>query len=259
MAEKVWKWNQKLSWELFSDAVYNYRQIINESRKHKIHNHCKNGIFAAITSLEAFLNETLIIEHQWSKNQLQNNTSFEKKLIILIKDFSIKEKYFEQFKKCKQIRNNYLVHHKENDHSYSDKINSNILLETIESVQEIISRVCFNNPKISYPYWLSGLNFLNPSSNHDITLINDYEYWLHIGQSVIDHKNLLQVDQINYNFEYPKDWESYIYLYKYIWDVLKQYNFNIEIEQRNTDRFPFMPYFVNTHTLGHPDASHLAS
>lgn len=241
MQDKVWKWDFKLSWELFSEAIYSYRQAINEAKKHKSHMHCKNGIFAAITSLEAFLNETLIKKHGWSKIKLEKNNADKVKLKTLINDFSEDNAFYKKFIDYKKIRNNYLVHHKENDYTYVDKINTDSLLGTIEAVQEIIARISFNNRDIDYPYWISGLNFLNPGENEDISLGNQFEYWRHIGYSCIDNSDLITFNSMMTTIEYPEIWIEYEKLHLKIWKLLLKYNFNFDVEEKS-DKFPLMPY-----------------
>jgi hypothetical protein len=235
--EKVWKWGHKLSWELFSETIYNYRQTIFETKRHKLHMHCKNGFFSATASLEAFLNETLL-QKGWSATKLDNNKSYSEKLKHLIKDFSENCIYYKKFDEIKKVRNNYLAR---DDYLYAEKINPKSLLETIEAIQEIIARVCFENKEIQYPYWISGLNFINPKMNDDICLQSDYEFWLHVHYSCIDNQNLIKITNQNSLIEYPSEWTGYKKLYEYIWDGLKHYKFDIEIEKQSKS-FPHMLY-----------------
>lgn len=241
MSDKVWKWDYKLSWELFSEAVYSYRQAIKENQKHKLHMNCKNGIFAAITSLEAFMNESLISQHSFNETDLK--VCEHKKLKILIPNFSKNKSYYKKYEKYKNIRNDSLVHHKRDDHLYAEKINPYSLLEAIESVQEIIARISFCNRDIPYPYWISGLNLINPRENNDITLDTNqaHEFWRHIGTSSIDNSDLIVFNSMMLSINYPEDWEKYEKLYLDIWGLLLEYDFDFDIEEKSV-RFPHTLY-----------------
>lgn len=132
LSDNVWLWNCKLSWELFSSSVYDYRKVLTETKVHRKHALCKNGLFASVTSVEAYLNEVLAQEEKWPQNKLKR-TSFTDKLLF----FDLNLPKYE----AKTVRNNFLVHHKRIDQRYFLEINSEIFLDSIETAQEIIARV----------------------------------------------------------------------------------------------------------------------
>ncbi len=68
------------------------------------------------------------------------------------------------------------MHHKRNDYRYFVEVSHQSALEAIESSQDIIAEISFNRKTI-FPYWITGLNFTNPSTGDDILLMNDYELW----------------------------------------------------------------------------------
>ena len=68
----IWRFTN-LAWELFGEATYCYRQTMKSFPEHKTHMFCKNGLFAIITSVEAYANQTLLQKpYNWSKSQLDN-------------------------------------------------------------------------------------------------------------------------------------------------------------------------------------------
>ncbi|MEW6551914.1 MAG: hypothetical protein AB1389_07290 [Campylobacterota bacterium] len=235
----VYKWDSQLSWELFSEAVYCYRQTLKPNiQQHKLHMFCKNGIFSAITSIEAFVNETLIKQFKWTKTQLDKN-GIETKIKFLLKNIA-NDTVFNTFKNCKSVRNNYLVHHKRPDHKYVDELNQNNLINSIESVQELIAKITFTH-KLHFQYWITGTNFINPH-NKDITLENEVEFWRHIKYTG-KFKGIEKIMSPSGEIVYPLNWNDYKTLYFGLWDMLKQNNFDIEIEQQNK-RFHQMPYLT---------------
>lgn len=82
---ELWRWDAKLSWELFSEAVYCYRQILNGNVEHKTHMFCKSGIFSIVTSLEALTNEILLNPpYSWTKTKLEKKeNNLDSKYIFL--------------------------------------------------------------------------------------------------------------------------------------------------------------------------------
>ena len=233
MSDKVWLWNCKLSWELFSSAVYDYRKVFTETKAHRKHALCKNGLFASVTSVEAYLNEVLAQEEKWSQHQLKSK-SFKDKLLFFDLDLP---KY-----EAKSVRNNFLVHHKRIDQRYFLEINSEIFLDSIETAQEIIARVCFKRGVI-FPYWITGVNFVNPSHGLDIDLSNDYEFWRHIRWTKL-FKGIDNIIDSAGNIYLPSDWKDYKYLYHGLWEMLKKNNFHLERLCIKDDRFPKMPYLT---------------
>lgn len=232
LTDKVWRWNCKLSWELFSSAVYDYRNVSSEKKVHRKHAMCKNGLFSSVTAVEAYLNEVLSQEEKWSQNKLKK--PFKDKLRFFDLDFPEYE--------AKTIRNNFLVHHKRIDQRYFVEINSSILLNSIETAQEIIARICFKRGVI-FPYWITGVNFVNPSHDLDISLSNEYEFWRHISRSKLFNGVDKIIDSAG-NIYLPSDWKDYKYLYYGLWEMLKESNFHLDALSIKDDRFPKMPYLT---------------
>lgn len=197
---------------------------------------CKNGLFASVTSVETFVNEFLLTKFYWSKNQLHKN-DIEQKVKKLL-DSVENEDNINKFLRCKKIRNDFLVHHKRPDHRYVDEINHVVLLESIEAAQEIIVGISFKY-EMAFPYWVSGVNFINPVDN-DITLSNDIEFWRHIKNSGL-FKGIEQIyTPFSAEINYPKEWDEYKYLVNGLWELLKDRGFNFDIEKSDV-RFPRMP------------------
>lgn len=227
MEKEVWKWNVDLSWELFTSAVYYYRKSIQSNYEHQKHMYYKNGLLSAVTSVEAYINQYLLHEEQWSNNQIKY-TKMEDKFKFLEVDNNL-------YKTSKNVRNKYLIHYKEKDDSYYDKINETSLLESIESAQEIIAIINFNKKKI-FPYWITGINFINPSHNNDISFSNDVQFWKHIkciGCLKFD------IYDISSNLVYEiENFEDYKSLYFELWEKMKEENFNFNFPKDK--RFPNM-------------------
>ena len=223
-----------MSWELFSSSVYSYRQGISENKKHKAHAFLKTSLLFSVTSVEAFLNEVLLREKGYSKSQLSGLRSFEEKFEIFDLDFP---EYTS-----KKIRNNFLVHHKRVDQKYFVKINRETVLESIEVAQEIIARVSFKEGSM-FPYWITGVNFVNPLDNHDICLVNDYEFWRHVRWSGI-FKGIENIFDITGTITPPQKWEDYKLCYSGLWDLIKSSNFTFDNLTMKDSRFPHMPYLT---------------
>lgn len=219
----IWRWNNQLSWELFSEAIYCYRQTMKSFSEHKTHMFCKNGLFAIITSVEAYANETLSkAPYNWSKSQLDNK---QHTLEYKIKKLTNDSIYLENFKESKKIRNDFLVHHKRKDQRYAIEINPISLLNAIESAQEIIAKIAFYND-LTFPYWISGVNFIDVRTK-DIDLLNEVEFWRYVKNGgLINHfpNNFLTPSG---SLNYPNLWDNYKILYDGLWQLLKNKNFEM--------------------------------
>jgi hypothetical protein len=236
--DKVWRWNVNLAWELFSSAVYNYRMALSTSKEHHRHSFFKTVILASVTSVEAYFNEVLAKEEGWSEGDLQKR-KWSHKLSTLGIDFKQK-----RFSNCKFIRNNFIVHHKRIDYRYFAEINQVTALDAIESSQDIIADVSYKKNRI-FPYWITGLNFINPSHGNDISLLNDYEFWCRfkwLGVSqVVD-----QMIAADGSIRPPKEKKVYDSLYKDLWQKLKDRSFKLDILNNAKDkRFPLMPFLTS--------------
>lgn len=219
----IWRWNNQLSWELFSEAIYCYRQTMKSFPQHKTHMFCKNGLFAIITAVEAYANQTLLQKpYNWSKSQLDNKQhTLEYKIKKLTND-SID---LANFKESKKIRNDFLVHHKRKDHRYVIEINPFSLLDAIESAQEIIAKIAFYND-LKFPYWISGVNFIDPRTK-DIDLFNEVEYWRYIKNGGLINKFPNDFLTPSGSLNYPNLWDNYKILYDGLWQILKNKNFEM--------------------------------
>ncbi len=218
MNNETYKWNVNLSWELFSSSVYSYRKALESTREHQRHMYYKSGLLSAVSSVEAYINEILRTEYGWSNTKFKNNQNINKKLEELKIDKSI-------YKDSKDIRNDFIIHHKEKDHTYFDKINHDTLLNAIESAQEIICLINYNKKRI-FPYWITGINFINPSSNGDITLMNNPEFWRHLKYSGFSS---LEIYDVAGDLEYKiKDYLHYRSLYFELWEIIKKENFKFQ-------------------------------
>ncbi len=222
MKEEIWKWNVDLVWELFTSGIYFYRKALISKFEHQRHVYCKNGILSIVTSVEVYLNQLLIKEEQWSKKSIKN-TKIEEKF----KFFNVDDNLY---KKSKNLRNIYIVHFKERDHRYFDEINIDSFLEAIESAQEIIALINFNKKRL-FPYWITGVNFINPNHSNDISLLHELEFWRHMKWS-----NYLKVElfDMSGNLIYKiDDYKYYKELYYCLWQQLKRTNFSIKFFRNN--------------------------
>ena len=235
---KVWLWNANLAWELFSSAVYNYRLALSTSKQHQKHSFFKNVILNSVTAVEAYFNEVLAKEEGWSERELFDG-KWKEKLSALGVD--LKQ---ERFSNSKFIRNNFIVHHKRVDYIYFVEISQVSALEAIESSQDIIAEVSYKKNRI-FPYWITGLNFINPSHANDIFLSNDYEFWCTfkwLGLSQVVKQMLLSNGDINP----PKDKKRYDSLYKELWQKLKDCDFKLDILNNAKDRrFPLISFLTS--------------
>ncbi len=239
--DKVWLLGTNLAWELFSSAIYNYRLSLNEIKNHKRHAFYKNVILNSVTAIEAYCNEILAKDKGWSEKEI--NECRDK-----LGEFGINYKE-SQFKHSKFIRNNFIVHHKRNDYRYYVEINHEAALEAIESSQDIIAEISFNRKTI-FPYWITGLNFTNPSSGDDILYMNDCEFWnrfRQLGISKVIDDNMVSSFGKNAGKIYPpEDREIYDSLYKDLWKELKRCNFKLKIlNSLKSDRFPTRPFLTS--------------
>jgi len=236
--DRVWLWNVNLAWELFSSAVYNYRMALNSSKEHQRHSFFKTVILSSVTAVEAYFNEVLAKEEGWSEGDLQKKKWSEKVTALGI-DFSQ-----ERFFKSKFIRNNFIVHHKRIDYRYFVEINQWTALEAIESSQDIVAEVSYRRDRI-FPYWITGLNFINPQHSNDISLLNDYEFWCRfkwLGLSQIVSQMISPTGTITA----PKNRDIYDSLYKELWQKLKECNFKLDVLYNARDkRFPLMPFLTS--------------
>lgn len=219
----IWRWNNQLSWELFSEAIYCYRQTMKSFSEHKTHMFCKNGLFAIITSVEAYTNQTLLQKpYNWSKSQLDNKQhTLEYKIKKLTND-SID---LANFKESKKIRNDFLVHHKRKDHRYVIEINPFSLLDAIESAQEIIAKIAFYND-LEFPYWISGVNFIDARTK-DIALCKEIEFWRYVKDGGLINKFPNDFLTPSESLNYPNLWDNYKILYDGLWQILKNKNFEM--------------------------------
>lgn len=235
--KKVWLWNVNLAWELFSNGIYNYRLSLNEFKEHKKHAYYKNVILNMTVAVEAYCNEILAREKSWSEEKLR--CGIKEKLRALGIDYES-----TKFKESKFIRNELLVHYKKIDYRYFPAINQQTALEALESSQGIIMEISFNRGVI-FPYWITGLNFTNPNSGNDISLLNDYEFWcrfkwLNVSKVVNDMIN------VNGSIKPPKERKIYESLFKELWQEIKKSNFRLKIlDKLKSDRFPHMPFLTS--------------
>lgn len=232
MKDFIYLWNCSLSWELFTSSVYAYKQALTESRPHKRSFWCKNGVFNAVTSIEAYANEVLIKEFDWGKDKL-NKTSIRSKLGYLGVQGS---------NSSRKLRNDFLVHHKRPDHLYFNKFTIESLLQAIEATQEVIANICFNR-KQTFPYWITGLNFTDKREK-DIFLDNNSSFWLHILSSKLFP--MLQ-DKIN-PFTGELDFVDSFHELKKIYQAIWFYPFDvqeIEVSRVSLERFPKAPVLTS--------------
>ncbi len=236
---ELWRWDAKLSWELFSEAVYCYRQILNGNVEHKTHMFCKSGIFSIVTSLEALTNEILLNPpYSWTKTKLEKKENNLDSKIHFLTHGMVSPKSLKAFESIKYIRNHFLVHHKRRDQRYVVEMNVVLLLDGIEAVQEIIARIAFNH-SMPFPYWICGVNFINPITN-DITLSHDVEFWRHIkGLGIFQCPDTFLSP--SGDLKYPTKWEEYTILYRGLWELLKESSFKFDMRIKD-NRFPKMPY-----------------
>ncbi|MGD0232966.1 MAG: hypothetical protein ABSC55_00345 [Syntrophorhabdales bacterium] len=235
--DSVWLWNANLAWELFSSAVYSYRLSLATSKEHQRHSFFKTVILNSITSVEAYFNEILAKEDGWSEKALKAG-KWSEKIHALGIDFGQ-----ERFSNSKLLRNDFIVHHKRIDYRYFVEINQATALDAIESSQDIIAELSYKRNRI-FPYWITGLNFINPSHANDIWLLNDYEFWCRFKWLGINRV----VDQMitNGNIEPPKERNVYDSLYKELWQKLKDCSFKLDILNNVKDkRFPLMPFLTS--------------
>ena len=233
----IWRWNAQLSWELFSEAIYCYRQTMQGFAEHKTHMFCKNGLFAIIASVEAYANEVLSKSpYNFCEKKLKDE-----KLTFKIKTLtksSHEAEHIRRFNQLKEIRNDFLAHHKRKDQRYVIEINPISLLDAIESAQEIIAKIAFYND-LEFPCWISGVNFIDPRTK-DIDLLNEVDFWRHIimtGLFQCPNNFMAPSGSLNY----PNLWDDYKILYDGLWQLLKDKNFDIDIGIKDS-RFPHMPY-----------------
>lgn len=228
MKEEIWKWNVNLAWELFTSAVYSYRKSLHSKYKHQRHMYYKNGLLSAVTSVEAYVNYYLLTEEKWSNRKLKKK-SINDKLIFLGVNESI-------YSPSKELRNNFIIHHKNKDHRYYEKINELSLLNAIESAQEIIALINFNKKRI-FPYWITGVNFINPLHNNDISLASDYEFWKHLKWLGCLTQDMYDLSG---GFVYKiDDYNEYKDLYFGLWNKIKEERFKFKFMKNKT--FPNMP------------------
>lgn len=226
--EEIWKWNVNLAWELFSSGIYFYRKALNSKFEHQRHMYFKNGLLSIVTSVEAYVNYILKEEHKWSNNQFKNN-SINFRLEFLGVDKEI-------YSKSKNLRNDFIIHHKNRDHRYFDEINENAFLESIEAAQEIIAMINFNKKRL-FPYWITGVNFVNPSHNYDLDLSNNIEFWKHIKCSYYLNTEIFDIaGNLIYNID---EYDKYKELYFELWNKIKKENFQLKFHK--DDRFPKIP------------------
>lgn len=231
---KIWMWNANLAWELFSSAVYNYRQSLKTDLPHKKHAFQKNVIFNAVTAAEAFINE-LLTKKGWNAEQID-------KCPDKLREFGINYTDTE-FKNSKFVRNHFIVHHKRDDHRYFFETNDVSALSAIESVQSIVAEISYSLG-IIFPYWITGLNFRNPAHANDIFLLNDTEFWTRIKWAKLTEQ-LSSVSSTNGDIIVPKDKSEYLSLYENIWDLLKHRNFDLTSVEVEDPRFRMMPVLTS--------------
>ncbi|MCK5614102.1 hypothetical protein KAR91_70210 [Candidatus Pacearchaeota archaeon] len=237
--DEVWLWNVDLAWELFSSAIYNYRLSLNEQKTHKKHAYHKNVILNTVTAVEAYCNKILSKEENWSESKL-NKTSLNKKLVEL----GIEAKQTE-FDKSKDIRNNFIIHHKRRDYSYFRKINESTALDAIESSQDLIAAISFNRGAI-FPYWITGLNYINPRHGNDIFLLNNNQFWMDL-RSLQVSEAICDMTDATGAINPPKDRKTYDSLHKEIWNELKDRRFKLDEVLKNlkTPKFPHKPLLTS--------------
>jgi len=235
--DKIWRWNVNLAWELFSAGLYNYRLAIKESKQHKKHSFCKNSLFDIVTSVESHCNQILAKEERWAESDLHKN-GIADKLKALGVDYEN-----SKYKDSKNIRNNFLVHHKRNDQRYFEEINQFSVLNAIEAAQEVIAKISFNRNAI-FPYWITGLNFIDPKPGGDILLMNNYEFWCRfkwLNVNPVVSSMVKTTGQI----VPPTDETIYNLLYLEIWEYLINNNFKMNIlNNLKSTRFPHMPFLT---------------
>lgn len=236
--DEIWLWNANLAWELFSSAVYNYRLALSTAREHQRHSFFKTVILCSVTAVEAYFNEVLVKKEGWSAKDLKKKTWTEKCSTLGI-DFGQK-----RLSNSKFIRNNFIVHYKRIDYRYFVEINQVTALEAIESSQDIIAEVSYKKDLI-FPYWITGLNFINPLHANDIWLLNDYEFWCRfkwLGLSQIVNQMITG----DGNIRPPQEKQVYDSLYKELWQKLKDCDFKLDILDNARDkRYPLKPFLTS--------------
>ena len=72
-------------------------------------------------------------------------------------------------------------------------------------------------------------------------MLNGYEFWTHIINYGCFDIDSLSIEKTHTTIEYPTQWDEYKKNYQYIWNLLKEYKFNIDIEPPSI-QFPYRPY-----------------
>ena len=234
-SDKVWMWNASLAWELFSSAVFSYRQSLKTQMSHKKHSFQKNVIFSAVTSVEAYTNELLAKEKGWTEREINNCRD-------KLGEFGI-DYNNTAFKDSKFVRNQFIVHHKRDDYRYFVEINETSALNAIESVQSIIAEISYSR-NVLFPYWITGLNFINPAHGNDIFLINNQQFWMRMSQAKISDR-LSGIASLSGELTMPSNKAAYLALYEEIWDLLKSNNFDLPAVETQYSRFPLMPVLTS--------------
>ena len=110
-------------------------------------------------------------------------------------------------------------------------------MEAIESAQEIIAKINFNKKRL-FPYWITGVNFVNPSHNYDLDLSNNIEFWRHIKCSgyYLNIEIFDMAGNLIYNID---EYDKYKGLYYELWNKIREQKFQFEFYKN--ERFPKMP------------------
>ena len=146
----------------------------------KNRSYLKNTILNAVTAVEAYCNELLIKEEGWDGNKIKST-----KVKKVFEEFCIDYDSCK-FKTIREIRNDFIVHYKREDQRFAIEITEQIALLSIESAQEVIAEICFKRGVI-FPYWITGLNFINPLHGCDIWLAMNIIFGPPIRRSHIIH------------------------------------------------------------------------
>jgi len=88
-----------------------------------------------------------------------------------------------------------------------------------------------------FPYWITGVNFINPSHNNDISWSRDFEFWSHIKWLGCLNFNIYDFSgNLVYKID---DYKEYKSLYFELWKKIKEENFKFNFIRDK--KYPMMP------------------
>jgi hypothetical protein len=187
-----WRWNVNFPWECFSSGWEFLQKARISKKEHQLFTNVRASVMFFMTYMEASLNERVRIAAKrlglteddlltrLRKPRIMDKLK-EWPALLAGSDVRLDAQLLEQFERLKDVRDG-IVHWKEKDHSKYKTTNVSLAEETCDCVTRITLALCQILHE-EVPYWLLGVNFMNPAQAYELCLMRNHEFWWHIQRA----------------------------------------------------------------------------